>query len=86
MEGTNLKQRGLETFISENALMFSVSHSQNLYKQSSTSLLAITFIIFVAYTVAKFIQNKNTSFGLDVFNFKQLNNNPYRKRELFQSL
>ena len=44
---------------------FEITASERLFKQSSTSLLAITFIIFSAYSVVKFIQNKNTAFGLD---------------------
>ena len=42
-----------------------------MFKQSSTSLLAITFIIFLAYTVFKIIINKKTEYGANVsFGFK----------------
>jgi hypothetical protein len=49
---------------------FSVTDGQNRFKQSSTSLLAITFIVFFAYSVVKFIYNRKTNFGLDVRIFK----------------
>lgn len=34
---------------------FAVSTQENRFKQSSTALLAITFIIFTAYSVCKFM-------------------------------
>ncbi len=44
---------------------FRVSDMQNRFKQSSTALLAITFILFFAYSAAKFMINRRTNFGLD---------------------
>ena len=46
--------------------VFPVSDQQNIFKQSSTALLAITFILFVAYTVIKIISNRKTHYGNDV--------------------
>jgi len=45
---------------------FPVSTQENRFKQSSTALLAITFIIFTAYSVSKFMIQRATNFGLDV--------------------
>lgn len=46
---------------------FGISSSENLFKQSSTSLLAITFILFVGYSVAKFfIHKRSSTFGTGV--------------------
>jgi hypothetical protein len=43
-----------------------ITKSQHLFKQSSTAFLAITFIIFFAYNVLKFIKNMKSNYGLDV--------------------
>ena len=45
---------------------FAVSTQENRFKQSSTSLLAITFILFTAYSVCKFMIQRATNFGLEV--------------------
>ena len=58
-----ISNRDLQQVVQDGS--FEISSSEHLFKQSSTSLLAITFIVFFAYSVAKFIQNKNTAFGLD---------------------
>lgn len=51
---------------------FAVTPEQHQFKQSSTSLLAITFIIFIGYGVGKFLYNRKTVFGNDVRNFSKL--------------
>eukprot|EP00347_Sterkiella_histriomuscorum_P020503 403337550 len=43
---------------------FPISSSQNVFKQSSTAWLAITFILFLGYSVAKIISNRKTQYGL----------------------
>lgn len=45
-----------------------ISRSQHQFKSSSTALIAITFILFIGYSVAKFIANNKTNYGLDVRN------------------
>lgn len=42
---------------------FRVSEMQNRFKQSSTALLSITFIIFFAYSIVKFLVHRKTNFG-----------------------
>lgn len=44
---------------------FQVSRLQNRFKQSSTALLAITFILFFAYSAVKFWINRKSNFGTD---------------------
>ena len=44
---------------------FQVTDSQNRFKQSSTALLALTFIVFFAYSIIKFIIHRKTNYGLD---------------------
>ncbi|TNV78017.1 hypothetical protein FGO68_gene13445 [Halteria grandinella] len=44
---------------------FPVSTLQNRFKQSSTALLAITFILFFAYSGIKFWIHRKTGFGND---------------------
>ena len=39
---------------------------EHKFKNCSTAMLAITFALFVGYSVAKAIQNRKTSFGQDV--------------------
>ena len=41
-------------------------HEEKKFKNCSTAMLSITFILMIGYLVAKFIQNKKTSFGTDV--------------------
>ncbi len=43
-----------------------MSSSEHLYKSSSTAMLAITFILFTAYSVLKIIANRKTQFGKNV--------------------
>lgn len=45
---------------------FDLTHSQHQFKSSSTALIAITFILFIGYSVAKFIANRKTGHGTDV--------------------
>jgi hypothetical protein len=74
MEVANQNLRNLQSLVEkEDEVIFQVSHGMNIFKQSSTSLLSITFIIFIAYSVGKFIQNKNTAFGLDVSTISIIN-------------
>lgn len=44
---------------------FPVSTEEHLFKESSISLFAVTFILFIAYTVCKAIANKKSMFGLE---------------------
>ncbi len=46
--------------------VFPISEKQNIYKDSSTAMIAITFIFFLAYIIAKIIQNKKTQYGVEV--------------------
>lgn len=45
---------------------FPISSSQNVFKQSSTAWLAINFILFIAYTIAKIIANRKSQYGAGV--------------------
>ena len=51
---------------------FPLSPSQSLFKQSSTAFLVITFVLFVAYSVVKFIKSRKTEFGSDVLSLLTL--------------
>ena len=51
---------------------FPLSPSQCLFKQSSTAFLVITFVLFVAYSVVKFIKSRKTEFGSNVFNLIEI--------------
>lgn len=58
--------RNLDEMVSIQDNDFKVSALQNRFKQSSTALLSITFSVFVAYSVCKFLIHRKTNFGLDV--------------------
>jgi hypothetical protein len=45
---------------------FFATPSEIRFKQSSTAFLAITFIVFFAYSALKFYKQRKTNFGLDV--------------------
>jgi len=47
-------------------LTLTLNHSHHQFKNSATAFLAITLVLFTAYSAAKFIRNKKTNFGLDV--------------------
>jgi flagellar biogenesis protein FliO len=47
-------------------LSFTPAPSELRFKQSSTAFLAITFIVFFAYSVLKFYKQRKNNFALDV--------------------
>ena len=64
---------------------FPISASQNQFKQSATAMLAVTFILFVAYSVVKFWSNRKTGFGTDVIIMSDdICRKPRRSRKSFR--
>jgi len=63
MEKEDLRMLESAMYISD--ADFPVSTLQNRFKQSSTALLAITFILFFAYSGIKFFIHRKTGFGTD---------------------
>jgi flagellar biogenesis protein FliO len=54
------------TTVITNVMSVAISGSEKQFKNSSTAFLAIILVLLVGYTVAKFIKNKKTNFGMDV--------------------